>query len=185
MLPAFDTCLCLLAIHISEGSYFCKKLVRKLIFCMQIAMKASDESILLFWLGWSSIPKVPKIANLQCLYNISKKKLKMKLVVCMQINIKSVLQVERALKFPARWYYHYLWAWLSIFKVWVFCNKFTISVQCLKKEIRDGVHFLMQINIKFSTSWHYRFWWVWSDVSKALKIGSWQYFCNIFSCEQT
>ena len=38
--------------------------------------------------GWSSISKVPKIASLQCLYNISKKKLKMKLIFCMQINIK-------------------------------------------------------------------------------------------------
>ena len=28
--------------------------------------------------GWSSIPKVPKIASLQCLYNISRKKLEMK-----------------------------------------------------------------------------------------------------------
>ena len=39
-------------------------------------------------MGWSSISKVPKIASLQCLYNISKKKLKMKLIFCMQINIK-------------------------------------------------------------------------------------------------
>ena len=44
------------------------------------------ESMIL--LGWSSIPEVPKIASLQCLYNISKKKLKMKLIFCMQINIK-------------------------------------------------------------------------------------------------
>ena len=33
--------------------------------------------------GWSSISKVPKIASLQCLYNISKKKLKMKLIFYM------------------------------------------------------------------------------------------------------
>ena len=39
-------------------------------------------------MGWSSISKVPKIASLQCLYNISKKKLKMKLIFYMQINIK-------------------------------------------------------------------------------------------------
>ena len=32
--------------------------------------------------------KVPKIASLQCLYRISKKKLGMKLIICMQINIK-------------------------------------------------------------------------------------------------
>ena len=34
-------------------------------------------------MGWSSISKVPKIASLQCLYNISKKKLKMKLIFYM------------------------------------------------------------------------------------------------------
>ena len=41
-------------------------------------------------MGWSSISKVPKIASLQCLYNISKKKLKMKLIFYMQINIIKV-----------------------------------------------------------------------------------------------
>ena len=29
----------------------------------------------IFWWVWSSIPKVSKTANLQCFYNISKKKL--------------------------------------------------------------------------------------------------------------
>ena len=31
-------------------------------------------------------------------------------------------------------------------------NKFAISSQYLKKEVRDGVHFCMQINIKVSSS---------------------------------
>ena len=35
----------------------------------------------------ASIPKVPRIASLKSLYNISKKKLEMKLIFCMQINI--------------------------------------------------------------------------------------------------
>ena len=34
-------------------------------------------------------------------------------------------------------------------------NKFAISLQYLKKEVRNGVHFCMQINIKVSTSWDY------------------------------
>ena len=34
----------------------------------------------IFWWVWSSIPKVPKIASLQCLYNISKKKFIMKFI---------------------------------------------------------------------------------------------------------
>ena len=65
-----------------------KNWVMKLIFCMQISMKACYKLIVWFWWGWSSIPKVPKIASLQCLYNISKKELEMKLIFCLYINIK-------------------------------------------------------------------------------------------------
>ena len=36
-------------------------------------------------------------------------------------------------------------------------KKFAISLQYLKKEVRNGVHFCMQINIKVSTSWPYYF----------------------------
>ena len=63
------------------------------IFCMQISMKASFRLILWFWWKWSSIPKVPKRASLQCLRNISKNKLEMKMTFCMQIDI-SFLQVD-------------------------------------------------------------------------------------------
>ena len=35
-------------------------------------------------------------------------------------------------------------------------NKFAISLQYLKKEVRNGVHFFLQINIKTSR-WHYHF----------------------------
>ena len=58
-----------------------KNWVMKLIFCMQVSMKACYK--LIVW-EWSKIPKVPKIASLQCLYSISKKKLKLKLIFCMQ-----------------------------------------------------------------------------------------------------
>ena len=43
---------------------------------MQISMKVCYKLILWFWWGWSSFPKVPKIASWQCLYNISKKELR-------------------------------------------------------------------------------------------------------------
>ena len=33
-------------------------------------------------MGWSSFPKVPKIASLDCLYNISKKKLEIWFCAC-------------------------------------------------------------------------------------------------------
>ena len=63
-----------------------------------------------FWWGWSSIPKVPKIESLQCLYNISKKRLNMKLIFCMQRSIKvpkSLFQHFGHQSFLQGWYYHY------------------------------------------------------------------------------
>ena len=44
-----------------------------------------DTTILM---GWSTISKVSKIASLQCLFNISKKKLEKKFTFSLQINIK-------------------------------------------------------------------------------------------------
>ena len=57
-----------------------KDWVMKLIFCMQMSMKACCKSIVWFWWGWLSIPKVPEIASLQCLYNIWKNMWKMKFI---------------------------------------------------------------------------------------------------------
>ena len=51
------------------------KWMTKLTFCMQVSMQAHYKLILWFWLRWSSISKVPKIASVQCLYNISKRKI--------------------------------------------------------------------------------------------------------------
>ena len=45
-----------------------------------------EIDIMILW-RWSSIPKVPKIASLPCLYNISKNKIEMKLIFCIQIGI--------------------------------------------------------------------------------------------------
>ena len=39
-------------------------------------------------IGMAKLSQSPKIASLQCLYNISIKKLEMKLIFCMQLNIK-------------------------------------------------------------------------------------------------
>ena len=52
-----------------------EKWMTKLTFCMQVSMKTYYKLILWFWLRWSSISKVPKIASLQCIYNISEKKI--------------------------------------------------------------------------------------------------------------
>ena len=87
---------------------------------VDLRMKACYKLIPWFWWGWSSIPKVPKIASFQCLYDISKKKLEMKLIFGMQINVKVFYKLISTLlvsNFSIGWYYHYWWAWSSILKV--------------------------------------------------------------------
>ena len=59
--------------------FLCNVLRRKcgeVDFCMQISRKACYKFILWFWWPCSSIPKVPKIASWQFLYNISKEKVR-------------------------------------------------------------------------------------------------------------
>ena len=107
-----------------------KKYVMKLIFCMQVSMKVSYKLILWFLIRMFKHSQSVKIASLQCLYNTLKKKLEMKLIFCMQINSR----------FPTSWYL----LLMSIIKHSQSSqsNKFTISLQHLKKEVRDGVYFL-------------------------------------------
>ena len=95
-------------------------------------------------MGNSRVPKVPKIARLQCLYNILKKKLGREFIFSSQMNIKvyyMLISTLWASKMPTRRYYHYCWVWSSILKVLK-----VISLQYLynisKKEVRKGVHFL-------------------------------------------
>ena len=120
-----------------------RKWLIKLVFCMQISMKACDKLIESFWWGWSSIAKVSKITSLQCLDNILEKKLQMKLSFCMQINLKifyKLISTLWVLKFPSKWYYR-CWAWSSILKILK-----VLSLQYLynisKKEVSNRVNFL-------------------------------------------
>ena len=77
------------------------------------------------------MPKVPKIASLQYLCNMSKKKGGMKLTFCMVINIKlSYKLILLILVGKART--------AQITKN----SKFAKSLQYLKKEVRDEVDFL-------------------------------------------
>ena len=131
------------------------------VFCLQINKRVFNyyKLILWFWWGWSRISKATKIASLLCFYSISKKKLEMKLIFCMQISIKITYKVISTLwapMFPTRWYYHYWWAWSNILKV----LKVTILQRLCnisKKKLEMEFIFCMQINSKVSTSWHYRF----------------------------
>ena len=60
------------------------------VFCLQINKRVFNYYKLILWFswGWSRISKVTKIASLPCFYSISKKKLEVKLIFCMQISIK-------------------------------------------------------------------------------------------------
>ena len=85
---------------------------------------------------------VPKIASLQCLENISKKKLKTKLVFCMQINIKvseKFISTLWASTFPTR----LILSLMDMIKHSQITqsNKFAISLQYLRKGVRNGGHF--------------------------------------------
>ena len=95
-----------------------------------------------FWCWSSSISKVSKIASLQCFYNISKIKLKMEFISCMQINIKvacKLIQTLWAAAFTTRWLYHYWWAWWSILKV---LRVTSLKIFAISQEVRNGKHFL-------------------------------------------
>ena len=74
------------------GNILRKNWVMKLIFCIQVSMKACYK--LIIW-GWSGISKVPKIASLQCLYSISNKKLRLRLNFCMQSLLKAYFNTLR------------------------------------------------------------------------------------------
>ena len=58
-------------------------------------------------------------------------------------------------------------------------NKFAMSLQYLKKGVRDGVHFLHADKHPIFYKLTFSFLWKCPDISKVPKIGSWQYFCNI------
>ena len=100
---------------------------------MQISMKACYKLMLWLWLGFSSIPKVPRIGSLQFLCNISKKKVQIKLIFYIQVNIKSFLQVD----------FNTLVIKVSYkLTLSLLMDIDTILIQYLKKEVRNGVCFL-------------------------------------------
>ena len=113
-------------------------------FGTHISMKACYKLIAWFWCGCLSISKVPKIATLQCFYNVSKKKLKMKLIFCMEINIKVSRKFISSLwasKFPTRLILSLLMGMIKHSQI-TQSNKFAISLQYSKSEVRNGGHSL-------------------------------------------
>ena len=107
----------------------------KLIFCMQVSMKACNKVIVQRCLR---IPKVPKIASLQYLYSISKKNFKLKLIFCMQ-SFQKVYFNTLSIKVAYKVDIIIVNGHDQVFSN--YSNKFAISLQYLKKEIRNGDHF--------------------------------------------
>ena len=107
-----------------------------------LSMKACYKSIL--WLGWLSIPKVSIIAILECLHNISKKKLEMKLIFFLHQNFLQVDFNILCIKLSTRWYYRYCWSWSSILKV-LKVTKFQYLYSISKKKLRMEFIFSMQM----------------------------------------
>ena len=120
-----------------------KKRVMKMIFCMQISMKISYNLILWFSWCWSTILKVPKIASLQCLYNISKK-VKDKVDFFHADKHQSLLQVVFNTFGITVSYKEVLYVLMDITKhsQSTQSKKFVISLKYRKKEVKDGVHIL-------------------------------------------
>ena len=82
------------------------------------------------------------IPSLLFLFNVLRKKGVIKLISCMQINIKVSYQLILKLlasTFSIRWYNQYWWTWSSILKV-LKVKSFAISSQYLKKKL--GMEFI-------------------------------------------
>ena len=75
-----------------------------------------------YWWAWSSIIKVLKETSLQYLYKISKMKLGMEFIFCMQIDIVST-----------SWHYHFWWK-LHFWKTRPKYRKLLIILQYIKEK---------------------------------------------------
>ena len=92
-----------------------------------------------------------------------KKEVRDEVCFCMQINIKvpyKLISTFWASKFPTSWYYHYLWAWSNILKLYKGTSLLHLYNISRKKLVTEFI-LCMQININVSTSLDYRFWGKW------------------------
>ena len=112
--------------------YLKKEVIDEVIFfaCRKTS-KISSNWYYHFWCVWPSLPKLPKITSLLFLCNILRKKWVMKLIFCMQISMKVSYKLI-------------LWFLMGMVKhSQSYQNsKFAMSLQYLKKEVRDEVDFL-------------------------------------------
>ena len=95
----------------------------------------------------------------------------MKLTFCMQINTKvdfSTLGIKGSYNMILS-----LLMGMIKYSQSTQSNKFAISLQYLRKEVKDRVHILHEDKHQSFTSWQYHFRWKWPNTSKVPKIGSW------------
>ena len=133
----------------------------KLTFCMQVSIKSYYKLILSFWWKWSGISKVPKIASLQCLYSISKKKLERDEVGFLHADkCQSGRQTDFNTLGTKVGCKGILWLLISMVKHSQITQSNIFANPCnISKKLGMEFIFYMQINTKVSKNWHYRFWW--------------------------
>ena len=154
----------------------------KLVFCTQISMKACYKLMVWFWWGWPSIPKVTKIANLQCLYNkYCIKEVKDEVYFLYADKHQSFLKVyfnTLGIKVSCKFDIVIINGMIKHSEI-TESNKLVISLQYLKKEFRNRSHFWHADKCRRVYKLVLSFLWKWPDIFEILRIGSWQYFCNV------
>ena len=128
-----------------------EKWMKKLTFCMQIRMKSYCKLILWFWWRWSSISKVPKIASLQCLYNISRDE-----VDFLHLDkFQSGLQVNFNTCGTKVGYKVILWLLISMMKHSQIFQSNNFANFCnMSRKLEMEFIFCMQTITKVSKNWH-------------------------------
>ena len=85
------------------------------------------------WWAWPGLPKLSKRTILQNLYNISRRKWRIKLISSRSWASQSSIN----------WYYHFWWLWPGIYEVLkITSGKCAVPLQYLKKEVSYEVNVL-------------------------------------------
>ena len=132
----------------------------KLIFCLQISTKAFYKlvvSLCVYVARHAQNTQNTQSASLQYLFNISRRTLRMKLIFCLQINVKCFLKMILSFQVCVGRY-------TQIIKN----NKLAISLQYFKKEVSDEI-FCMQTSMKACYKLILRICWGWPSIPKVAK----------------